>query len=213
MDRAPRREHRPDRLSRLFTTDGNSDPGEERPVPGRWREGERFRNDGQRARVLDAEDLSIPRGRRAEIVGWSYAFLRIPFMIAFTAASSLRAAATASVRTNFEALAGPAALWIASRSSSVRRNAKTKRSANSSCVDSVCPAISGAAAWATGFWAFLLFGAAGAFGVVAYCTASRMSRSISEVASAERAGSAVVPRSPWSPISSMSSFISAISRT
>ncbi len=49
-------------------------------------------------------------------------------MIPFAAVSSFRAAAAASVRTNFEAFAGPAALWIALRSSSVRRKAKTHRS-------------------------------------------------------------------------------------
>jgi hypothetical protein len=42
-------------------------------------------------------------------------------MIASTALSSFRAAATRRVRANFEAFAGPAALWIASRSSAVRR--------------------------------------------------------------------------------------------
>lgn len=38
-------------------------------------------------------------------------------MIALTATSSFLAAATRTVRANFDALAGPAAWWIASRSS------------------------------------------------------------------------------------------------
>ena len=40
-------------------------------------------------------------------------------MSAFTAVSSLRAAATRSIRASFEAFASPAALWIASRSAVV----------------------------------------------------------------------------------------------
>jgi len=48
-------------------------------------------------------------------------------MISLTVASSFRAAATRRLRANFEAFAGPAALWIAVRSSAVRRNANTQR--------------------------------------------------------------------------------------
>lgn len=64
-------------------------------------------------------------GSRLCVSGYASAW--IAFMIALTAASSLRAAATASVRTNFEALAGPVALWIASRFSAVKRKANTQR--------------------------------------------------------------------------------------
>jgi hypothetical protein len=50
-----------------------------------------------------------------------YASIRIAFKIALTATSSFWAAATRRVRANFEIWAGPAALWIAERSSAVSR--------------------------------------------------------------------------------------------
>jgi hypothetical protein len=43
-------------------------------------------------------------------------------MIARTAASSFLAAATSGLRANFEAFAGPAALWMASHSAAVSRS-------------------------------------------------------------------------------------------
>jgi hypothetical protein len=61
---------------------------------------------------MNADDPSVTR----EVIGGGlqasapYASVWIPWRMAFTAASSFRAAPMASVRTNFEAFAGPAAL-------------------------------------------------------------------------------------------------------
>ncbi len=85
-----------------------------------------------------------------------YASVCTPFMIALTAASSFRAAATAIVLTNFEAFAGPAALWIASRSSAVSLNANTQRSSR----DVFFSDTSTAAATAVTFVAFGVLAAA-----------------------------------------------------
>src|SRR5947208_504046 len=110
------------------------------------------RHDGGGEAVITAQHrTTAPAGRiRGGVMGGNY--LRLALACAVSSSNVLLswlAAARAAARTNFVAFAGPAALWMRSRSASLRRKANTTSGS-------------------LGAFSFLGFGSFGALGFAAF---------------------------------------------